>query len=331
MNLKTEIINYLSGESVKTFDEIAFMIYEVQSEENPHYRSFLEVLGQDKLSPSSIEDIPLLPISAFKHHKIKTGSWDAQSVFLSSGTSHMDRSRHYVGDLNFYKHHTLHTFKGFYKNALNKILSLLPSYIENGDSSLVHMVDNMMDYYNDKEKAHFLYDFEALKSTLDDQETNGHSTVLIGVTFALLDFAKEFKSLDSNLTIIFTGGMKNRGIELSYEEVFDTLKKSFPNSTIDSEFGMTEMFSQSYCQNSKDGFYTPASSLYIQPKELNDPLTTAKIGKTGQLGFIDLANYQTCSFVLTDDLCIKKNDGRFKVLGRMAQSDIRGCNMLYQI
>ena len=247
---------------------------------------------------------------------------------MSSGTgtgSH--RSCHHVKDLDFYNNISSEIFRSFYPNDESELFALLPSYIENGNSSLVQMSSHLMSFYNCNSDNFFLYDFDDLYIKLKKNPTK--KKILIGVTFALIDFANAYNIVDQNLTVIFTGGMKNRKREMSFEEVYTSLKNSFPISNIDAEYGMTEMFSQSYSMDSINGNYTEGKTIKIIPKEINDPFKSSKKGKTGQLGFIDLANVDTLSFVLTDDLCIKNKDQSFNLLGRISQSDLRGCTLLY--
>ena len=329
MNLKTEILNYVAGESSLSFDDLAFEIYNLQAQRNIVYKRFLEIIGKQSESPSSLEDIPLLPISVFKHQKVITGNFNEEALFQSSGTSdNSSRSHHYVKDLQYYNEVTYHIFRQFYYHSDCEIYALLPSYLENGNSSLVAMVKGLMEKYNEKGDHFYLYNFEELYHDLC-KETD-KKKVLFGVTFALIDFAREYDLSDCQLSIIFTGGMKNRKLEMSFEEVYTALKKSFPQSAIDAEYGMTEMFSQSYALDNKAGLYRAGSSIKILAKEINDPFKNVKINKTGQLGFIDLANVDSLSFVLTDDLTVIDEHNNFKLLGRMTTSEMRGCTLMYE-
>jgi hypothetical protein len=304
------------------------VIYNLQSKENVVYKRFLEIIGRHDIKPSSLEDIPLLPISVFKSQTIKRGDWEDEALFMSSGTgTGVHRSCHHVKDLDFYNSISSKIFGSFYPNDDYELFALLPSYIENGNSSLVQMSSHLMSLYNYNTHNFFLYNFDDLYVKLKKNPTK--KKILIGVTFALVDFANAYKIEDQNLTVVFTGGMKNRKREMSFEEVFTTLKNAFPLSSVDAEYGMTEMFSQSYTLDNIEGNYTEGKTIKIIPKEINDPFKNSKKAKTGQLGFIDLANVDTLSFVLTDDLCVQNTDLSFKLLGRITQSDLRGCTLLY--
>jgi len=204
-------------------------------------------------------------------------------------------------------------------------MGLLPSYLENGDSSLVQMVNHFSESNNEGQSFFFLDDFDALRKALE--ENSEQDLVLFGVTFALLDFAGKYSTNNSRLQVVFTGGMKNRREELSFEDIHEKLKEGFPQSKIISEYGMTELLSQAY--SDQKGHYKCGATMRVVPMEVNDPLTIAPYGKTAQLGIMDLANFDTLSFILTEDAGRVMEDGRFEILGRLEQSDLRGCNLLY--
>lgn len=314
------------------FEELALECFDYQSKHNKLYRQFLDIVGMDRSAIQCVEDIPCMPISFFKHHDVMTGDWESEMVFRSSGTSDQSlRSNHLVADAAFYQDISSGIFKQFYGDEGFETFALLPSYLENGESSLVFMVDHLMNLYNEgSEHRSYLYDHEELHKQILTCLEEQKRVMLWGVTFALLDFAQHYDIRHSNLHIMFTGGMKNRRREMHYDEIYDDLKKSFPLSSIDSEYGMTEMFSQSYSLDSTEGLYRSGRSLRIMCKEISDPLSNVAFGKTGQVAFCDLANVDTISFVQTDDLGLLYPDGRFRILGRMSNSDLRGCNLLYQ-
>lgn len=333
MNLKSKILEFLKGDKTYGFDELALTIFQRQARENAIYAEFLDLMAIKVEQVNEISDIPLFPIRLFKKYALKTGDWQAQTVFQSSGTSDMtDRSRHYVRDPEFYRDVCQQIFSSYYVDPEIEIIALLPSYIESGQSSLVAMVRHLAEIYNQNPgDIFYLYDHTSLMVRINEiLNTTGKQVVLFGVSFALLDFAESFCLEDERLRILFTGGMKNRRKEMNYEEVYDRLKTSFPLSSVDSEYGMTEMFSQSYSIDDRQGWFKAGRTLQIFGKELYDPLSDVKIGKTAQLGFIDLANIDTLSFILTDDLVIKDEKDRFKLIGRIHKSDLRGCNLMYQ-
>lgn len=332
MNIKSKILEFVEGSNKISFDELALDIYSYQAEHNSIYRKFLQLSGRLDMEPQCVNEIPCLPIALYKQYEVKTGQWSSMHLFKSSGTSDMlERSIHHIKDLEFYNQLTHSIFKQFYRDDNYEILGLLPSYMEAGNSSLVAMVTHLMSIYNNDKQAFYMHDFERMYRDIDRLLTQTNKTILIfGVTFALLDFAEEFKIDSNRLKLIFTGGMKGRRKELSNEEVKQHLQTAFPSGTIDSEYGMTEMFSQAYTVEGYRGTYYPGKSLRVIPREINDPFKNARYGKTSQLAFVDLGNVDTLSFVMTDDLCTCYDDGSFDLHGRLRESDLRGCNMLYQ-
>jgi len=331
LNLKLKIQEFIKEDTSVDFDHLAMEVFNYQAEHNKVYNTFIQLLGINPSNVNGIDQIPFFPIRLFKEYELQSGDWKAETVFFSSGTTlGRKRSKHLVKDLSFYEEISSNLFKAFYPDNNYEILALLPSYLENGNSSLVAMVNHLMGTYNNKIDAFYLYDFDALSHRIHELLNNSDKQIILfGVSFALLDFCKEYTIADERLSIVFTGGMKSRGEELNYTEMFNKIKMAFPLSSIDSEFGMTEMFSQSYCINNEAGHYRCGKSIKVFSQELQDPLSSARTGKTGQLAFIDLANIDTLSFVLTDDLIVLNKDQSFAVLGRVSESDMRGCNLLY--
>jgi len=332
VNIKSKILEFVEGSNKISFDELALDIYSCQVEHNIIYRKFLQLSGKLDVKPQSFNEIPCLPIGLYKKHDIKTDQWPSVHLFKSSGTTDMlERSVHHVKDIGFYHELSHSIFRNFYSKDNYEILGLLPSYIEAGHSSLVSMVTHLMSIYNNDQQAFYMYEFEGMYNAINRLLTQTNKTILIfGVSFALLDFAEKFEVDTSRLKLIYTGGMKGRRQELSQEEIKEQLQRAFPSSTIDSEYGMTEMFSQAYTAEGFSGSYYPGRSLRLIPREINDPFNNARYGKTAQLAFVDLGNVDTLSFVMTDDLCTCYTDGSFDLHGRLRESDLRGCNMLYQ-
>lgn len=329
-NLKYKILEFVHGDGTTHFDELALEIFNYQARNNAVFSRFLS-LSQRPLQISDLSEASFMPIEFFKSMDIKTGNWDSRTEFLSSGTADTQlRSKHIIRDIEFYRNLSLTIFKTFY-NEDYEVLALLPSYIENGESSLVAMVYNLIQTMNSNVDAYYMYDFDALDSRIRTiLRQSNKKILLIGVSFALLDFAERYTISDSRLQLMFTGGMKNRRKEMHFEEVYYRLKKAFPQSSIDSEYGMTEMMSQSYVKDDPEGWFIPAASLQFRVMQIQDPFQKTNLNKTGQLAFIDLGNYNTASFVLTQDLAVARADGAIRIMGRMKDSDMRGCNLLYQ-
>jgi hypothetical protein len=315
-------INDIWSISEHNFNDFALQIFQFQVKNNPIYAEYVELIDQ---KPSGVEhytQIPFLPISFFKTHKLVSSNFEPQATFESSSTTGSNTSKHYVKDLDLYHTNCLQIFEQQIGNLDSmEILGLLPSYLERQNSSLVSMVKYFMDYRG-QEQGFYLNNHQDLYKKLQDGNSN---KLLFGVSFALLDFAEKY-NVDSEITIIATGGMKGRKTEMTKEEVYKLLQSCFPNAKIISEYGMTELLSQAYSDNR--AFYTCPSWMKVLPRADNDPLSHAANGHTSALNIIDLANLNTCSFVATDDLGRVHSDGTFEVTGRMDHSDIRGCSLM---
>ncbi len=311
-----------------SFDELALKVYEYQSVHNEVYRRFLLLSGQFKKQVSRIEDIPFLPISFFKNFVVKTGSWEiAPSIsFASSGTTGSIPSVHYVRDKAFYLDNARKIFENQYGQLTDyHLLALLPGYLERKNSSLVAMVDDFISKTESPLSGFYLDDFKGLNEVLA-QATKSRKTILLGVSFGLLDFAEAYPADLSECIIMETGGMKGRRKEIIREALHDELKRAFNVSEIHSEYGMTELLSQAYSDG--DGIFHPGATMRILLREVNDPFSLVPFGKTGLINVIDLANLDSCSFIATDDIGRLVDHQRFEVLGRYDQSDVRGCNLM---
>lgn len=313
----------------KSLDETFMLeLYRYQYEYNPVYRQYSELMRRTPDRVNSISQIPYLPIGFFKSKEIRTGSWIPFTRFVSSGTSTGVDSIHYVRDEKLYLSNARACWREFYKDVNHYcFIGLLPSYLEKGDSSLVRMVDYFIGESRYEESAFFLNKYEELSELLKTVREKSIPTILIGVTYALLDLADKFPQDLSNVIIIETGGMKGKREELRKEEVHLILKSAFNVKDIHSEYGMTECFSQAYSR--LDGLFQPSRTMRISLTELNDPMEYVReeSGARGRIQICDLANVDSCAFIATDDLGQWQEEG-FKVLGRIAESDLRGCNLL---
>jgi phenylacetate-coenzyme A ligase PaaK-like adenylate-forming protein len=273
---------------------------------------------------------PCLPIQFFKSQSIQTGQWQPEAVFTSSGTTGQQTSRHLVRSLDAYLNNAVSGFESFYGQAEDwVVLALLPSYLEREGSSLVAMAERLISLSKYQESGFFLHDFDTLKEILLACKRNQHKILLLGVSFALLDFAAHTPLDLSGITIMETGGMKGRRKELTREELHQQLKEAFGVSVVHSEYGMTELFSQAYA-TSGDMLFRPAKTMRVFATEINDPFGLAAHGKTGVLNVVDLANLDTCSFIQTEDLGRVHADGSFEILGRLDAAELRGCNLMVE-
>src|SRR5688572_3385237 len=314
----------------KDFSRIALEIFQFQYTANPVYRSYVNAIGTRAAEVDKIDKIPFLPIGFFKTDQIKCGEFNEEAIFESSGTTQMPTSRHYIKDLSIYTTSFTRGFENIYGSVSEWcILGLLPSYLEKSNSSLVYMVDDLIKKSGHSESGFYLYEHEKLAGTLLSLEASDQKTLLIGVTYALLDFAEKFPISLQYTTVMETGGMKGRRRELTRMEVHEQLKKAFGKNEIHSEYGMTELLSQAYAK--EEGRFQCPSWMKVMIRDEEDPLLVQNSNsgvQAGAINVIDLANVYSCSFIATDDVGKLYPDDSFEVLGRMDSSDLRGCSLL---
>jgi phenylacetate-coenzyme A ligase PaaK-like adenylate-forming protein len=309
------------------FNDTALQVFNYQAKHNPVYRQFIKGLKIDPASITAYQQIPFLPIEFFKSHSILSTDEPVEVTFTSSGTTGMITSSHRVTDKTWYEKSFRQAFNIFYGDIRDyTVLALLPSYLEREGSSLIYMVDDLIKQSNNPDSGFFLYNHNELFDQLKKQQDARKPTLLIGVTFGLLDFIENYQIDFPELVVMETGGMKGRRKEMIREELHDILGKGFGVKYIHSEYGMTELLSQAYSKG--DGIFNCPPWMKIIVRDTNDPLSTLQTGKTGGINVIDLANINSCSFIATQDLGKIHTDGSFEVLGRFDQSDIRGCNLL---
>lgn len=316
-------------QSAADFDKACLEVFEWQATECPVYAAFLSYLGVNLKDVTSVGNIPFLPIEFFKNHRITSSSLPNQMVFYSSGTTGSVQSKHYLVDSSVYERSFRLTFNQFYGTPKNMaILALLPSYAERDGSSLIYMVDDLIHQSDHSSSGYFLYNHAELFNTLQRLKTSGIKTLLLGVTYALLDFVERYTIDFPELLVMETGGMKGKRQEMIREEVHNILQEGFNVPHIHSEYGMTELLSQAY--SSGNGIFRGPPWMEISIRDINDPLSKLAAGRTGAINIIDLANIYSCAFIATQDLGRLHDDNAFEVLGRFDQSDIRGCNLLVQ-
>jgi phenylacetate-coenzyme A ligase PaaK-like adenylate-forming protein len=309
------------------FNEIALSLFRYQYKNNKIYKSFVDALGVSESKVYHPEQIPYLPVSFFKTHKIITGDFEEEVVFESSGTAGMETSKHYVVDADLYEKSFTNGFELFYGDLSKYVVfALLPSYLERKNSSLVYMVEKILLKSNRQMGGFFLNELSDLKQKLIEAQQQGLKIMLFGVTFALLDMAENFPLKIPDAIIIETGGMKGRRKELTRMELHEKLYKGFGVEKIHSEYGMTELLSQAWSKG--DGIFRCPPWMKVLIADTNDPLSFLETGRTGGINIIDLANFHSCSFISTQDLGRVNEDGTFEVLGRFDNSDIRGCSLL---
>ena len=324
------------------FEKHALALFQHQYKHNVVYQSFCDFLNIDKNKISSIEQIPFLPISFFKTHIVKTGDFEPEIEFWSSGTTDVralreqnvralratpQLSRHFIKNASFYERAFLHSFEHFYENPENYcFLALLPNYLEQKYSSLIYMMNRLISGSKYAESGFYLYNFDELYETIIALKGKKIPTILLGVSFALLDFAEKFSFSAPDLVVFETGGMKGRRSEIVKEELHQILCNAFGVKNIHSEYGMCELLSQAY-SNGENRFAVPPW-MKILLRDEKDPLHCSKNLSTGVINIIDFANIHSCAFIATDDLGKRTENGMFEILGRLDAAEIRGCNLL---
>lgn len=315
------------------FNTLAIEAFRFQYENNPIYQDYVRALHINPGSVDSTEKIPFLPICLFKSHPVISGVYESKAVFESSRTTGTVNSRHHIKDLSLYEESFTKGFESFYGSIKDWcIIGLLPSYLERTNSSLVYMTKKIIQISEHPQSGFYLNEHEKLFAVLSELEKQKKKTLLIGVTFALLDFAERFSLPLRHSVIMETGGMKGRREEIIREEVHAILKKSFSLDKIHSEYGMTELLSQAWSKG--DGIFKTPPWMKILIRDEEDPFLVSApqyqkmTTVPGVINIIDLANIYSCSFIASDDIGKLYPDGSFEVLGRLTGSDLRGCSLL---
>lgn len=316
-----------SIQTKKEFHKIAMKVFRYQYENNEVYRQFCDLLKKTPKQVSNLDKIPYLPIEFFKSKKIVSTTKPIQEIFTSSGTTGQKTSKHYITDLTVYEESFLKGFQRIYGAIENyTLLALLPSYLERQGSSLIYMVDRLIKETKNTESGFFLHNYEELIKKINQLEAENKNTILIGVSYALLNLIEKESFQLKNTIVMETGGMKGMRKEMIREELHDILKKGFGVEKIHSEYGMTELLSQAYSLG--DGVYECPPWMDIRIRDTENPLDLITSEKVGGVNVIDLANFESISFIATQDLGKKYLNGTFEIHGRFDHSDIRGCNLM---
>jgi len=317
----------ISIHTTKEFHKTAMKIFRYQFEHNEVYQKYCLLLQKDPSNVKHLTEIPFMPIEFFKTKEILSSLEPIQETFKSSGTTGLATSKHHVTDLSFYEYSFRNGFSKFYGNIEDyAVLALLPSYLERDGSSLIYMVNDLIEGSNHPDSGFYLDDYETLAKKIIELDSDGQNVLLIGVTYALLDLIEVQKFNLKNTIVMETGGMKGKRKEIIREELHEILSEGFGVPKIHSEYGMTELLSQAYSLG--DGIFECPPWMDILIRDTEDPLTILEDEKTGGINVIDLANFNSCSFIATQDLAKKYADYSFEVLGRFDNSDIRGCNLM---
>lgn len=329
MPYKTDDFNadFILKISKESFEDTALALFQYQYQNNELYKAFADALNVNPNSVKTRQQIPFLPIPFFKTHTVLSGSFNNIPLrFESSGTTGEITSKHYVADETNYRTSLLVGFEQFYGSAKDyTFLALLPSYLERQNASLVHMAKILMEESTQPDNGFYLNEFEKLATTLKALVAEGKKVLVLGVTFALLDFAEQYPMDLKHAIVMETGGMKGRREEMTREQVHSFLKERWHVEHIHSEYGMTELLSQAYAL--QNGVFKPSATMQVLVRDINDPMDVSTTG-TGCLNIIDLANIHSCSFIATEDIGTVYADGSFMVKGRVDNSALRGCNLM---
>ena len=308
-----------------SFEKRALRLFKEQSQKCLPYNQYLKLLKTDVESISSLAEIPFLPIQFFKTHSIIAKGKKPAIRFSSSGTTGMERSQHLVADLSLYEYSFRTAFELFYGDIEKyRFIALLPSYLEREGSSLIYMCEDFIKRSKHPQSGFYLNNLDELSEIIKEDKP----TILLGVTYALLDLAELGPFQLNNTIIMETGGMKGKRKEMLKDELHQTLSNAYGVDLIHSEYGMTELLSQAYSKG--NGRFSTPHWMRVFSRDIEDPFSITNNGKTGGLNIIDLANIHSCAFIATEDLGRVYTDQTFEVLGRFEQSDIRGCNLLVQ-
>lgn len=324
MKFPKEIFNVKPAD----FEPLALSVFRFQAEFNPVYSQFISLLGVDCDNVESLQQIPFMPVGFFRNHKVVSGSVKPEIIFTSSGTTGSATSKHYLLSKILYEESFMRGFSYFYGDASNYvILALLPSYLEREGSSLVYMADRLINETQSPSSGFFMKNHDDLLKTIEKVRGSDRKIILLGVTHALLDLAEKHSPDLSDVVVMETGGMKGLRKELVREELHSILNNAFGTKSIHSEYGMTELLSQAYSEG--EGLFHTPPWMKVMAGDINDPMSVTELpGSAGTVNVIDLANFWSCSFLVTSDLCRLHDHGTFEVTGRYDNSDIRGCNLL---
>lgn len=317
----------ISIQTTKEFHKTAMKVFRFQFEHNEVYQKYCLLLQQSPSTVKHVTEIPFLPIEFFKSKDVISNISPIQTTFTSSGTTGQITSKHYVTDLTFYELSFRHTFAQFYGNIENYVvLALLPSYLERDGSSLIYMVNDLIEGSQHPDSGFYLHNYAEFADKLRQLDAEGQNVLVIGVTYALLDIAERYDFNLNHTIIMETGGMKSKRKEMIREELHAILAKGFGVSEIHSEYGMTELLSQAYSLGK--GIFECPPWMDILIRDTEDPLSLIANNRIGGINVIDLANINSCAFIATQDLGKKYDNQSFEILGRFDNSDVRGCNLM---
>ena len=305
------------------FEALALSVFRRQAEQCAPYREYIERMGIDPHAVQRIEQIPFLPIRLFKTHEVYCGEEAPEVVFTSSATTGMTPSRHPMASLALYERAFTEAFRRFYGDPSGwSLYGLLPNYLQRKGSSLVYMADRLIRACGSG--GFYLDEYERL---IADLKSDPKPKILLGVSYALWDLAERYAPKLQNTIVMETGGMKGHREELPKEAFHKILCEAFGVERIHSEYGMAELTSQAY--STENGVFRTPPWMRVMVRDVADPTMVHRTGRGG-INIIDLASRHSVAFIATGDVGSVAEDGSLRIEGRIAHSDIRGCNLLVQ-
>lgn len=317
------------GLSESEFLERSLEVFRFQYSENKVYTAWVDALNVDVSRVEQLHHIPFLPIEFFKTQRIVSGIQSANPLlFTSSSTTSQVPSKHYVSDSAIYTRSFSMGFEHFYGPVTDYcFLALLPNYLQRQGSSLVHMCQKLIEASGHTFSGFFLNNYRDLLAKLHLLNGSSQKTILIGVSYALMDLCEMGLKLENNIVVMETGGMKGLRKELPKIELHEILKSGLGIERVHGEYGMTELLSQAYSKGG--GCYESPPWMRFLIREVEDPMRFRSDHKTGGINVVDLANINSCSFIATKDLGFLNQKGQLELMGRFDNSDVRGCNLMY--
>jgi len=304
-------------------------VYRYQFDSQSAYKTFSKHFLNENELPGSLADFPLMPIRAFKELSLIADGAEPELEFRSSGTGSMERSKHLLADPEIYKKSILMGFAEHFELSKSVLLCYAPGYSDNPDSSLLWMLNFLVEHSGDPQSAFLPLNRPLNQNLISSIENSGKKIILFGAAFGLLDLI-EMGGIDlpKNTEIIETGGMKTFRREMTKAELREKLSEGFsiPQNQIHSEYGMCELLSQLYAIGGE--WFEAPPWVHASVRDPHDPFRICNPGEEGKIGVIDLANVYSCSFILTEDRGVMDENGRLRVLGRWNATDLRGCNFL---
>jgi hypothetical protein len=332
-----------------TYNELALKLFQYQFKHNKAYKKFCQARKRTPLTVKRWIDIPPMPIQGYKELTLSCEPIEeAEAIFMTSGTTNPEaKGKNYHPDLTVWDASMKGPFKRFVVPDCEKmtIFVLSPAEDLNQNSSLSRYLSNAVSYFGTENSEFFFSEeglnFERLVSQLKRCEEKREPVMLMGASFAyvhILDYLKEKQikfQLPEKSRIFDTGGFKGQSREVDMEQLYTEFQTYFQigRDKCINMYGMTELSSQIYDQTIVSSYLHPsvihdkAAAPWIKTVILNtETLEPVQEGEKGVIAHYDLANWNSCLALLTEDLGYQTENG-FVLLGRIKDSEARGCSI----